>query len=279
MKLKGNHIISKAGNAKFSVSKWFMDCVTEEGTCVIAYAAEMIKNGVVIPYKSLLVSEPGMVPMIKTKFKACEWPMVEGKMIKWADKSFGIQGRWKQEGVGLKSRLLDSEDGILDWYCYQSSSSVKICLDSGDELKGNGYVEHLFLTIQPWKLNIEKLRWGRFICKDINIVWIGFTGPNARRWVWCNGKEVIASRLDDDIIIIPDLDLKLKLESNRILEKGPKMLNVIKGIVGFITEFNKYVPDFFLKATETKWLSKGMLYKKKEVIHEGWVIHELVEFC
>ncbi len=277
MKSINKHTTNQA-NTEFSVSKWFMDCVSEEGTCIIAYAAEMRKKGIVIPYKSLLISEPGKEAVIKTKFKTSKWPQLKGECIQWDDESLGIKGHWKQKGSSLKSRLYDSEKGKLDWHCYQSSSSANIGLNNQLDLKGYGYIEHLSLTIEPWKLKIKKLRWGRFISDNINLVWIDFTGAQAQRWVWHNGDYVVASVLNDEEIIIPTMELKLKLKLERILERGHKMLKVARGILQFISGFNKQIPDLFLKTNETKWLSKGTLYHQEKVISEGWAIHELVDF-
>jgi hypothetical protein len=56
-----------------------------------------------------------------------------------------------------------------------------------DTVRGIGYVESLLLTIPPWKLPFNELKWGRHASDRHAAVWIEWTGAHAARYVWFDG--------------------------------------------------------------------------------------------
>ncbi|WP_289054886.1 hypothetical protein [Carboxylicivirga marina] len=262
----------------FTVSKWFFDSVTKEGFCIIAYAAILKWRGICVPYSSLLFSKPGKDNNVNSSFKKVEWPICNEGKIKWHSKAVGANGEWTQQGSMFKKQLFNSEEGGLDWCCYQSFSDVKVELHNGKKYSGKGYVEHLKLTVEPWKINLSQLRWGHFFSGSVNMVWVDFRGVEPKRWLWYNGEQVEVSVLNDKVIVIPDLQLTLHLVPDRVLEQGHKIAYVVKKLLRLLPGFNKIVPEVFLMAKETKWLSKGQLYRNGLMHDKGWSIHELVDF-
>ena len=57
----------------------------------------------------------------------------------------------------IHRRLFESADGIVDWTCEMPRARTRI-----GEVCGDGYAEVLHMTVPPWKLPIDELRWGRF---------------------------------------------------------------------------------------------------------------------
>jgi hypothetical protein len=53
----------------FQLSKWYMDCASESGEIVIAYAARLKWRAITLHYASLLVHEPGQKPRIQTTLR------------------------------------------------------------------------------------------------------------------------------------------------------------------------------------------------------------------
>lgn len=262
----------------FEVSKWFFDVVTDGGICSIGYAATLKYKGICVPYSSLLISEPGKNSSLKSSFKKVDWPVYTTETVKWDCKNMGVRGVWQQQGESLKDVLFSSDAGSLEWHCLQSYSKVIADVSNMQTYNGRGYVEHLKMSVLPWYINIQQLRWGHFFTKSMYGVWIDFKGGISKRWVWIKGKQVEASVLNDYEIVIPQLDFKMQLVGSRELEKGKKMAAVVKKLFRFIPGFNKMVPDTFLKAEETKWLSVAQVFRNGLLFDEGWAVHELVDF-
>lgn len=61
----------------------------------------------------------------------------------------------------IQARIFDSEEGHLDWKCYQPASKVKLKIKD-QVLEGSGYAKQLIITIPPWEIPMNELRWGRF---------------------------------------------------------------------------------------------------------------------
>lgn len=262
----------------FHLTKWFLDGVNEAGWCTIGYAAKMCWNGITVPYNSLLISLPGKDILYKTRFRQLSWPVCNGAIISWEDNGFGISGTWEQCEPTLKARLYESVDGYLDWCCFQPKSKMVFKINDQQEIIGKGYAEQLILTIEPWKIRMDQLRWGRFHSDADNLVWIEFQGQQSNRWVWHNGKLMTVSHLDDKNLVIPELEINLKLEDIRILEQGRKINSIVNPLLSLLPGFNKIIPGSFLNARETKWISRGTLVQRGAAKPEGWAIHELVDF-
>jgi len=270
--------MGKVQKSALEVSKWFFDVVTKDGICLIAYAATLRWKGISVPFCSVLVSESEKKSISKSSFKRVEWPEYDDKRIKWFSNSVGVSGVWQQQGDSLKEVLFHSDEGSLGWHCLQSCSDVNVQLSNMKRYTGKGYVEHLLLTVEPWRINIDQLRWGHFFTDSIHMVWIDFMGDDPKRWVWYNGKRFEASVLNDHEIVISQLALTLRLEYSRELEHGQKIATVVKKLLHFLPGFNRIMPDSFLMAKETKWLSKGKLLQNALEQQEGWAVHELVDF-
>ena len=64
-------------------------------------------------------------------------------------------------------------------------------LCDGVVLRGLGYAEHLSMTIPPWRLPIDTLRWGRFLSPERSVVWIDWQKEgDGRTWIFVDGTEV-----------------------------------------------------------------------------------------
>ena len=118
--------MTSLNNSNFNLSKWFLDCVTEEGEAVIIYYAELCWNKIVIPYNSMLICSSDGSTSFKSRFTRKTIPLESEKMISLTDNVFGIDGKWIKDHTALKAKIYDSYEGSLNWQCLQPRSNVKI---------------------------------------------------------------------------------------------------------------------------------------------------------
>jgi hypothetical protein len=247
----------------FHLNKWFLDFIGENGEAMIFYAAKLTWHGWSVSYTSWLQYD--------------QLPQKKNDIITWGDIKFGVSGKWKSLANTIQERIFDSEEGFLDWQCFQPSSKVQIKINDR-VTEGFGYVEQLILTIPPWKIPMDELRWGHFGSFENNIVWIELREKEKRQWLWLNGEKIENCSIEDEQISIPHKDMVLNLDRAVVLEAEQKIFSVVEKIIRYIPGFKKVMPINFLMADEFKWLSKGELQSKNKVLSSGIAIHELVDF-
>ncbi len=265
-------------NTSFHLSKWYLDCVTDDGRAFIGYAATLTWKGVKVPYASFLyLRTPGEV-FSKTRFRNVQAPDIWDGLIHWHDAPFQIDGTWEAAAAPVSAKLHESEAGGLDWQCYQPASKCRIQFQNEPPLEGWGYAERLDMTVPPWLIGIGDLRWGRFAVPPEPLVWIELTGPPLRRWVF-NGQSLVEDASVSDLEIrLPSLDFHLRLEHPVVIEDESKIMHVVRSLARYLPGFDRFTPLRFLQAHETKWLSEGRLMQGSQVLQSGRVIHELVRF-
>jgi hypothetical protein len=272
-----NHDLKEKPVGNFHLEKWFLDFVGESGETMIFYAAKLKWHGWPASYTSWLRYDVVSGVSLKSRFRDIQMPQIKDERITWSDSKFDVSGTWNSKSKMIQARLFDSEDGFLDWNCYQPSSKVKLKI-GGNLLEGNGYAEQLILTAPPWKIPMDELRWGRFGSAENNMVWIELREKEAQQWLWLNGEKIENCTIEDDRILLNDLDLALNLDRGVVLESEKKIFSVVDKLIRYIPGFNKVMPLSFLMADEFKWLSKGLLQLHVEPIDSGMAIHELVNF-
>jgi len=204
-------------------------------------------------------------------------PVREGAMINWADAGFGVIGTWTSRSPMLADRIFDSEDGYLDWFCYQPASDVRLTV-GGHPMEGRGYAEQLIMTIPAWKIPMDELRWGRFGSEEDTLVWIELREKGKKQWLWLNGEKIDDPLINDDRIAIPGRKIFLELDRSVILESERKIQSVVETLIRYIPGFNKVMPLTFLTSHATKWMSHGKLLREGGEKGKGMAIHERVIF-
>lgn len=261
----------------FRLSKWYLDFFGENGDAMIFYSAKLTRYGLSASYTSWLhyTRESGV--KLESRFTLVQIPRRKGKLVTWSDLKFGISGTWESAAPMIHSRIYDSEEGSLDWDCFQPASHVRLTI--GDRvMEGNGYAEHLMLTALPWKIPMDELRWGHFLSKGNNMVWIELREKEKLQWLWWNGEKIGNFTIGDDKIWLPEKKLTLNLDRGVNLESEKKIFSVATKIVRYIPGFKKIIPVGFLMADEFKWLSKGEIQAEGGTLDTGMAIHELVDF-
>lgn len=207
----------------FHLNKWFLDFISEDGEVMIFYAAKLRWKGIEIPYTSMLNYSDKEGVSFRSRMTKVKMPEKHNSVISWDDPKSGINGIWTGLCPQLKARLFDSDEGFLDWNCYQPMSSVKLKIKDR-VLQGTGYAEQIIMTVDPWKIPMHELRWGRFGTKSNIIVWIEVRHDTNKQWIWMNGEKIHQAYIEDDNHRLPVVCL---FHCSFELGSGPEM---IKGI-------------------------------------------------
>ena len=263
--------------ANFHLNKWYLDCIGFNGETMIFYAAELSWYGMSVSYTSYIFYNPLVGVIQKSRFRNVQMPDKGETYITWKDVKLEVEGSWERLTHPISARIFNSEEGVLDWNCFQPVSKVRIKIKDRI-IEGKGYAEQLILTALPWKIPMNELRWGRFASIEYQSVWIEFRKNKIRQWMWYKGDKIEKCTISDKNIIIPEKNVSIKLDQGRILESEKKIFSVVQDIIKYLPGFNKVIPLNFLMAQEIKWLSKCHIIADGETIASGMAIHELVNF-
>ncbi len=166
----------------FRLSKWYMDCVTGDGEVVIAYAAKLEWRSLTLHYASILSRHSGGDTRTQTSMRKADEPTITEGVLAWSAPALGFSGRWSELGAPIDRKIFERNEGEVSWRCLSPRAPAEITI--GDRVvRGFGYAEHLTLTVEPWVMPIDELRWGRFVGERSSLVWIDWRGAHTKRIV------------------------------------------------------------------------------------------------
>lgn len=258
----------------FELSKWYADCVTEDGDALILYSAELRWRWPAIHYTSLLTHHGGRPARSRFSLRKQPPPEARDGGIEWKSRAWKAEGRWRDPGSAIREVLFDSPAGSLEWDCVAPRSFAQLRIAGDGEFRGWGYVERLRLSLAPWRLPIHQLRWGRFINATDALVWIDWRGPYSRQAVYWNGAAVSARTIGDREIVLADGDAVLSLDAAATLREGPLRATAL----AVLPNLERLFPARILKVREQKWLSRATLRRPGRPDSTGMAIHEVVEW-
>lgn len=260
--------------SSFELTKWYADCVSENGEAAIVYNAELRWRSIRIHYNSLLTKRVGFPAEALYSMRTWPAPAVHGKHIEWTAPNWDAAGIWREPGPSQRNILFDSDAGSLDWNCVAPRAAASMQIGTALKIDGWGYVEHLRLTLAPWKLPIRRLRWGRFVNATDALVWIDWSGPYNKKAVYLNGTEVSARKIGDSEVVIEESDAVLTLDRKNVLREGALGSTALK----VIPNVEKLFQESILNMRECKWLSGAVLRRPGQADSLGTAIHEVVEW-
>jgi hypothetical protein len=258
----------------FELSKWYADCVSEQGDAAILHHAELRLRGVPVHYESLLLKDRSSPARALYSLRPHPPPSVQDRCIEWQSPQWQARGRWSDLGAAHHEVLFESEDGSLEWDCLAPRAAASMQIGSGDPCQGWGYAEHLRLTVPPWRLPIRRLRWGRFVNASDALVWIDWSGPYNKRVVILNGLQGSAETTIDDEVVLATEEASLYLEDKQVIRDGKlgaTALSVFPKLSGLL-------PESVLNMQECKWLSRAVLRRPGYPDSRGMAIHEVIEW-
>jgi hypothetical protein len=255
------------------MTKWYADCVDPAGRAAIAYWASVTIGPANFVWHSVAVYEPGAPPHECTSFADVPPPTVTGDGIRWPAPALGCELVASGSGPAPELELHDSDRGTIAWQCMAPSARTVICVDGHAPVAGGGYVERLVMTVPPWRLPFEELRWGRWIGHDgtRSCAWIDWRGEEPRTWMLVNGVPRAGARVFDALVRVDDASLALP---------RPRTLHArsLDDVARLLGPFAALVPDSLRVLRETKWCSPGDWCDAGGTPGGGWAIHERTVF-
>lgn len=224
-------------------------------------------------YSSIITHSDDAGTRSQTILKKSSPPKLNDSVVEWVSEPLKFKGKWKSGARTIQRQLFESPDGNVTWSCIMPRSDAEISLGQSRYMPGTGYVEHLSLTLKPWLLPIDELRWGRFHSAKNTVIWIEWRGPKPQGLVFLNGSPMDDYSINDRLITMKGGEYSLLLEDRAVIRDGPLISTALSGIPGL----SKLVPDRILEAHERKWRSKGYLSHNYSQPEPGWVIHENVK--
>ena len=257
----------------FQLSKWYADVVEPDtGRLLICYDSELRWKGLAFRFTNTLQFEAPGKPVTAASFaQKCTAELTDSNTV-FALRQRGLRGTWRQQAPPVREMLLETDEGSVLWECHFPAATAKVTLGKS-AFRGLGYVEKLTLTLLPWHLPLQTLRWGRLVTPDHSVVWIRWDGPEPRHLVYHNGVRYADTGFigDDRLEFGP---YSLVFEAKHSLRAGPVGSTVFRRFPWF----KKLFPARILHLDETKWLSAATLREGGVVLSTGYAVHERVEW-
>jgi hypothetical protein len=256
--------------ARFRLSKWYLDCVGERGEVLIGYWAELRWRRIAAHYASAMLFAEGRLDE-RSSLRPGSSPRLDAGLLTWSCDALNTSGTWSAPAAPSINRVLYRRcAGRLEWKCIQPLAEAGVRFGER-QISGPGYTECITLTIAPWELPIEELRWGRAHFPGRSVVWIDWTGPEPSRLVLVDGKEVEGVQVTDALVSTPRITVKL--DGRCVLRAGPIAGTSAVTVPGVRQALSKAG----LLIDEHKWLSSATLEEGGVTLH-GNAIHEAVQW-
>ena len=254
----------------FSLVKWYMDCVTEQGEAAIVYCAELKWKSLHAHIGSCLTAFENHPPVTRTSLGRYVLNS-SAERIEVVHPRLKVQGIWERDAQPFQRKLYEEGGGAsVVWDCLQPRSRVTVSI--GDrQLIGLGYAECLRVTIAPWKLPLRELHWGRFVGENRSLTWVDWKGPYATTCAVLDSQEVELSCVTQERVIAGE-DV-LSIAPGLALRDGRLGETILPGASGL----RRLFPQRLFGVEEEKHLSRGTLTGAGRD-SSGWVIHEVVKW-
>ncbi len=271
-----------AAMRSFALTKWYLDCVAESGGSAIGYWAALRWGRVTAVWQAIAFDDPAGPPAHRREVSLAPSAVKSSLTAEpaWANGSL----RWDSPALGCRlsflpslrpfgARLLDSDGGTVDWHPEAAAAAVSVDCDGRQPFHGTGYAERLVLTVPPWRLPLDELRWGRWVSLDASrsIVWIDWRGTPPRTFMFVDGVRVSADRISDDRVAWGSE--ALALSGRQELHRRP-----LGDLIGPLRRVASRLPAGWLALEDRKWRSRGTLIGGGSGSSIGWAIHEEVKW-
>ena len=255
----------------FELSKWYFDAVGDDGEVFIGYRANLRWRRLAVSYAAALTAgaqETRTASIMRSE----QEPVLRTGSLAWAAPALDLEGTWTADAPALLRTLYDCPDGSVVWACLFPRARAGVRIGSR-EIRGFGYAERLEMTLPPWRLPLETLRWGRFLSPDRFVVWIDWQAPErSRTWVFVDGQEEREARVSEE---------EISFEGGRLRLPQASRLQLRDGRLSHFLSSLSLPLNLLCRARaihETKWRTRGVLECFGAPAVEGWAIHEVVRF-
>lgn len=257
---------------RFELSKFYFDCIAKNGDAIIVYAARLRWHKLFLSYISLLENPNTGKTKSKTVLKTFSDPSCKNTTCSFDIPSLKFTGNWNSGNPLSKQSLIESGDGSITWNCFAPHATAEIEV-AGKKISGLGYAEHLYMTMEPWKMPINELRWGRFLSETDSVVWIQWNGSHPLNLIWHNGIPILGKTLFSETHISFG-NISISLHQQQDLRQGALLKTALKPLKRFM----RFFPSSILNTHESKWISSAELIIDGKTKSKGFALHELVIF-
>jgi hypothetical protein len=253
-------------HSNFLLEKWYMDVVATDGSAAIGYFARLRWRKLSFSYQGYIHRSKIGVVKIHNSLRKGEAPQWRKNELSWNAKNF--KGKWQPIDSPVRMDLIKNTNSFIDWHCLMPKGNGKVFVGN-DSVEGLGYAEKMMLNIFPWKLPIEELYWGRFLCEEYSLTWIEWREQEPKIIVLLNGSEIERVSISNECIQASDLTLTFL--SKYELRSGSIGNTIFKGIWKILSAF----PSTIFQLNENKWCGVANLSISNR-LYRGAYIHEQV---
>ncbi|HSK10650.1 MAG TPA: hypothetical protein VK911_13810 [Vicinamibacterales bacterium] len=263
----------------FSLTKWYLDVVDDEGRSAIAYWSEIAWGPLSLGWESVSLRGASGPAVHRSRPARSAAPCRAAGQIAWESGALGCRVTCDPWCPSFRARLLDIPGGVLDWCCEVPGGQATADAGDGCVVRGTGYAERLVLTLLPWRLPISELRWGRWISPATrrSIVWIGWRGDHPLTLVLDCGEPAEAAVVDDGVVRFGSARAGgagvLRLDRPETLH-ARRLSDILQGV----RPLSRRLPRAWQAVEDRKTRSRGVLNAGQAAPDTGWAIHELVRF-
>ena len=254
----------------FHLDKMYFDCIDDNGNCFIIYWACLKFYWIKIHYSGCIYSDENGKSTEKSSFVKIPKPTLKNE-LNFNHKKLGFSILFKQIDNEITSNLYKvNEYEKVVWHCHHPKTHSEIVF-LNNKYVGIGYSETLYLSIKPWKLPIDELRWGRYLSNDNSIVWINWKGKYPVNQLYLNGKLFEDAVYNQDQINFDHGKFILTFENTTVVREG-KLGQILVKMPWLKTLFNNKI----LKTIEKKYKAKTTFNCISGKIDYGWSLFEIV---
>jgi hypothetical protein len=251
---------------EFRLEKWYLDVVSPAGRGRIVYVACLSMGALRLKYASVLRVDGHMVRSQSTLRGVV--PPDGQSALRFSSDSLGVAVSLARSASPFGARILDTTLGYVDWCCFAPRAQV-LFEDGTETIEGTGYAELLTMTIPPWSMPWDNLRWGRAHAGERVWVWLELEGEGKRESrLFVDEKTPDLIGVDRERVVSADGE-ELLLEDHRSIREGKLGNNVL----AILPDAARLFPGRLLGMVESKWLSRARIGGA-----EGFAIHELVSW-
>lgn len=253
----------------WNLRKWYLDCVSADGTVWIGYAGELRWGAISLSFAASLIFD-GVRSISSTTLRRCEEPRFSDGRLRWSCAPLAVAAEASARAASASSGT-ELYPG-LRWQCLVPAADVTVNA-GGRNITGRGYAELLEMSVPPWDLPIHELRWGRMIGDATSLAWIQWSGGHPLNLVFRDGVQETCDAITDEEIRLADgTRLTMREASSIRSDRLGTTLRPLQPIVSLL-------PTLFTRTIERKWRSRGKVSSNGRPDDEGWVIHELITFA
>lgn len=262
---------SRSAKRSFALSKWYLDVVADDGSAAIGYWANVSWGPLRAAYTSVLTSGADGSSTSLSSARRSDPPAFENRTLRWDVPRLRLSAQMHAVAPPAQHPLLQSRDGEVRWSCHLPRARAVFETPAGP-IQGWGYAEHLALTIRPWRLPIDELRWGRCLTDAIGVTWLQWRGPEPRALILLDGAEATDPRIDAGGLAWRGGSLTL--EPGRSLRRGLLGSTVLAGR----PLLRALAPRAIRALDEDKSICRAEIAIDGRTPARGWAIHEIVRF-